>query len=81
MVSIMRKKRQDLTGLSIVVTGEKNDKPPAVFSSIQIKYLIDDSVVDLESAELELELATSGESVAVSKFVSLDLKPEDCGCC
>jgi hypothetical protein len=44
--------------------------------------MIDDTVADLESAELELELVTSvDDTVAASSFASLDLKPEDCGCC
>jgi putative redox protein len=38
VVEILRKKRQSLTGLEVVVTGEQDEEPPRPFRKIHIQY-------------------------------------------
>ena len=38
VVSILRKKRQRLTGLEVTVTGEQDDDPPWTYRKIHVQY-------------------------------------------
>jgi putative redox protein len=40
VVNILKKKRQRLTGLEVVVTGEQDEDPPWTFREIQVQYRV-----------------------------------------
>jgi putative redox protein len=40
VISILRKKRQDVTGLEIVVKGEKAESHPKKFTDIHVEYVV-----------------------------------------
>ncbi len=40
VVSILQKKRQDLTGLRVTATAERADSPPRVFTHIRLTYAV-----------------------------------------
>lgn len=40
VVSILEKKRQQLTGLEITVTGEQDEDPPWAYHKIQLQYVV-----------------------------------------
>ncbi len=40
VVEILRKKRQSLTGLEVVVTGENDENPPRPYRKIHVKYIV-----------------------------------------
>jgi putative redox protein len=40
VVNILKKKRQQLTGLEVFVTGEQDDEPPWTFREIRVQYRV-----------------------------------------
>lgn len=40
VLSILRKKRQDVTGLEVVARGERAKDPPRVYTQIQVEYVV-----------------------------------------
>jgi putative redox protein len=40
VLSILRKKRQEVTGLEVVARAERADQPPRVFTSIKVEYVV-----------------------------------------
>ena len=57
VISILRKKRQDVTGLEMHVTGEKADDYPKIYKSVHVEYIVRGRGVQKEAVERAIELS------------------------
>ncbi len=57
VISILRKKRQTVTGLEMNVTGEQADDSPHVYLSVNIEYVVKGRGVQKEAVERAIELS------------------------
>lgn len=58
VVSVLKKKRQTVTGYSIKVEGERAAEPPTVYTKINVKYIIRGKNVAKEAVERAIQLST-----------------------
>ena len=56
-VSIMRKKRQDVTGVEVHVAGQQESVPPGKWSSIHMKYTVRGRSLDEKAVQRSIHLA------------------------
>ena len=56
-VSILRKKRQEVTGVEVHVAGAQESVPPAKWSSIHLKYTVRGRALDDKAVERSIHLA------------------------
>jgi putative redox protein len=59
VVSILQKRRQQLTGLEIVVTGEQAEEHPKAFTHFHIRYIV--TGVDINPTDVERAINLSEE--------------------
>ncbi len=57
VISILRKKRQQITGLEINVKGEKRDMAPKVYKEVHIEYVVKGKGVEKEAVERAITLS------------------------
>lgn len=57
VISILRKKRQDVTGFEVRVHAEQQDEHPRVFTRIQVDYRIEGREVAPRAVERAIELS------------------------
>ncbi len=57
VISILRKKRQPVTGMTITVTGERQDTHPKVFREVSVDFTIQGAAVQPEAVQRALELS------------------------
>jgi putative redox protein len=57
MISILRKKKQQVSGLEINVQGEKSDTVPKIYRKVHIEYVIKGKGVEKEAVERAIELS------------------------
>jgi len=57
VISILRKKRQSVTGLEINVKGEKTDGYPKIYKEVHIEYVVKGKGVDKEAVERAIALS------------------------
>jgi len=57
VISILRKKRQPVTGLEINVKGEKTDDYPSVYKEVHIEYVVRGKGVGKEAVERAIKLS------------------------
>lgn len=57
VISILRKKRQQVTGLEINVKGEKTDSFPTVYKQVHIEYIVKGKGVEKEAVERSIALS------------------------
>lgn len=57
VLSILRKKRQDITGFNVRVDAERSDEHPKVFTSITVYYNVRGHEVDPKAVERAIELS------------------------
>jgi len=57
VISILRKKRQNVTGLEINVRGEKADDYPKIYKEVHIEYVVKGKGVEKEAVERAIELS------------------------
>ena len=58
VISILRKKRQDVTGLEVRVRGERADEHPKVYKNIEIEYIVTGHDVEEKAVARAIELST-----------------------
>ena len=56
-ISILRKKRQNVTGLEMNVKGEKADSYPHVYKEVHIEYVVKGKGVEKEAVERAVNLS------------------------
>lgn len=57
VISILRKKRQDVTGLELVLDAERSESHPTVFTAIRIKYIVRGRQIDPTAVERSIKLS------------------------
>jgi putative redox protein len=76
-ISILRKKRQDVTGFEVQVHAQRAADYPKVFTHITIEYLVKGHQVDPAAVERSIELSTTKYcpvQAMLSKVVKIDHK-------
>ena len=57
VVTILKKKRQDILGYSVEAEAERSEEPPEVFTKIHIKYIIKGRNVSKEAVKRAIQLS------------------------
>jgi putative redox protein len=57
VLTILKKKRQTVTGYSVEATAERRDEPPRVFTKIHLKYVIKGENLDPHAVETAIKLS------------------------
>ncbi len=57
VIAILRKKRQDIEGLEVHVSGHRRDEYPRVFTDIELEYVVLGDEVDPRAIERAIELS------------------------
>jgi putative redox protein len=57
VISILRKKRQPISGLDITVKGEKTDSYPKIYKTVHIEYVVKGKGVEKEAVERAITLS------------------------
>jgi putative redox protein len=57
VISILRKKRQTITGLEINVKGEKTDSSPKIYKEVHIEYVVKGKGVETGAVERAISLS------------------------
>lgn len=84
VISILRKKRQQVTSLELVVSGEQVSEPPWAYQNISVEYIIKGKNIDEAAVKRAIELsetkycsvkATLEERVNVSSSYRIENEP------
>ncbi|HEX2882984.1 MAG TPA: OsmC family protein [Candidatus Limnocylindria bacterium] len=59
VISILRKKRQEVTRYAVEATGVQRDEHPAAFTRIDVVHVIDGPDLDLEAVRRSIELSAT----------------------
>ncbi len=59
VISILRKKRQDVTGFEILVRGEKTQEHPKKFETMTVEYIVKGKNLSEEAVKRAVELSTN----------------------
>ena len=70
VISILRKKRQDLKAFEIVVTGEERDEPPKYYDHIVVEYVV---TGDVEQAALDRAIELSRDKYCAVQAMIKDV--------
>jgi len=57
VLTILKKKRQNVSGYSVEITAERRDEPPRVFTRIHIKYIVKGQNVNAVAVESAIKLS------------------------
>ena len=57
VISILKKKRQDVTGFEVRAHGLRADDPPQVFTDITLEYIVRGHNIDPQAVERAIELS------------------------
>lgn len=68
VTSILQRKKQDLKGLEINVSGEQDEEPPRAFHTITIEYVVSGHEISRKAVEDAVELSL-GKYCSVSATV------------
>jgi putative redox protein len=74
VITILRKKRQPVTGLRVLATGERAKDPPTVYTSIHVTYEVVGAAVEQKAIEDAINLSQSkycGASIMLGKTAKI----------
>jgi putative redox protein len=71
VISILRKKRQDVTGFEVRVTGKQADDFPKVYTDIHITYMVRGHDVDPAAVERSIELSETKYCMATAMLAQV----------
>lgn len=57
VISILRKKRQQVTGLEINIKGDKSDTAPKIYKEVHIEYLVKGKGIEENAVERAISLS------------------------
>lgn len=57
VISILRKKRQEVSGLEINIKGEKSDTDPKIYKEVHIEYLVKGKGIEKNAVERAISLS------------------------
>lgn len=66
VISILRKKRQDVTGLEVRVRGDRQDEHPRLYTRIYMTYVVTGHTVDPRAVERAIELSETRYCPAIN---------------
>jgi putative redox protein len=75
VISILQKKRQNVTNFEVLVHAERAEDHPKVFTHVNVKYLVEGHNIDPTALERAIELSTTKYCPAhamLSKAVEID---------
>jgi putative redox protein len=58
VISILRKKRQQVSGLEVNVQGERADTFPKIYKTVHIEYIVKGAGIEKEAVERAISLST-----------------------
>jgi putative redox protein len=73
VISILQKKRQDVTAFEVVLHGERATEHPKVYTEITMEYIVTGHGVELESVERAVELS-EGKYCSVNGMLKQSVK-------
>ena len=73
VISILQKKRQDVTGFEIVLHGDRAAEHPKVYTEITMEYIVTGHGVELEALERAVELS-EGKYCSVNGMLKQSVK-------
>jgi len=59
VISILRKKRQEISSFEVMVHAERSEEHPKVFTHLSIEYVISGKDISLEAVERAVELSAN----------------------
>jgi len=59
VISILRKKRQEISSFEVMVHAERSDEHPKVFTHLSIEYMINGKDISREAVERAVELSAN----------------------
>ena len=80
VISILKKKKQDVIGFAIQVDGERAETHPKVYTHIHIEYIVTGRQIDPEAVERAVDLSVNkycpvqamlGSSVAIDHKITI----------
>ena len=80
VISILEKKKQEVTAFDVKVTAERVETQPRVFSHMLVEYIVTGHNVDIQAVERSVELSATkycsvqamlGKSVAIEHKITL----------
>lgn len=57
VISILRKKRQDITGFEVKTHAERSDTHPKVFTAVTVEYIVTGHNIDTKAVERAIDLS------------------------
>jgi putative redox protein len=57
VLTILKKKRPNVTGYSVEATAERREEPPRVFTKIHLKYIVKGTEITPEAVEVAIKLS------------------------
>ncbi len=57
VISILRKKRQQISGIEITVKGEKTDSYPKIYKTVHIEYVVTGRAIQADAVERAINLS------------------------
>lgn len=77
VISILQKKKQEVTDFKVLVHAEQQEEHPQVFTSVLVEYIITGNNIDPKAVERSIELSTTKYCPAnamLSKAVKIDYR-------
>ena len=68
VISILRKKRQDVTGYNVQVSGERAEDHPMVFTRISVEHVVRGRSLSMEAVRRAVELSATRYCSAAAMF-------------
>ena len=68
VISILKKKRQEVTGFEVKVRAERREEHPRVFTRIQIEYIVNGKNIDHIAVERAVQLSAEKYCPAQAMF-------------
>jgi putative redox protein len=59
VISILQKKRQDVTAFNVVVHADRAESHPKIFTQVQVEYTIEGRGIDPQAVERAIQLSTT----------------------
>ena len=57
VIDILRKKRQDVTGMEVRVTGERREEPPRIYTDVEVLFIVTGRNIQPEAVSRAIELS------------------------
>ena len=69
VISILRKKRQDVTGFEVKTHAERSDTHPKVFTAVTVEYIVTGNNIDPKAVERAIDLSENAYCPAQAMLV------------